>query len=100
MQKWGVLVDHVENGKLAVDAVKLKKYDIILMDIHMPEMNGYEATKIIKTTGNLNSETPILALTADTLTEAEQDNVTYFNGVLWKPFEIDKLYNVLNRELI
>jgi CheY-like chemotaxis protein len=66
----------------------------------MPEMNGYEATKTIKTTDNLNAKTPILALTADTLTEAEQDNITYFNGVLWKPFEIDKLYNALNRELI
>lgn len=99
LQKWGILVDHVENGKLAVEAVNLKKYDIILMDIHMPEMNGYEATKIIKSTQNLNLNTPVLALTADTLTESEQDNITYFNGVLWKPFEIDKLYNALNKEL-
>lgn len=99
LQKWGVLVDHVENGKLAVEAVNLKKYDIILMDIHMPEMNGYEATKIIKSTHNLNSKTPVLALTADTLTETDQDNITYFSGVLWKPFEIDKLYNALNKEL-
>ena len=100
LQKWGVLVDHVENGKLAVEAVSLKNYDIILMDIHMPEMNGYEATKIIKTTVNLNTKTPILALTADTLTEAEHDNVVCFNGILWKPFEIDKLYNALNKELV
>lgn len=99
LQKWGILVDHVENGKLAIEAVNLKKYDIILMDIHMPEMNGYEATKIIKSTQNLNLNTPVLALTADTLTESEQDNITYFNGVLWKPFEIDKLYNALNKEL-
>lgn len=100
LQKWGVLVHHVTNGKLAVEAVQHKKYDMILMDIHMPEMNGYEATKIIKTTDNLNSFTPILALTADTLTGAEQDNISYFNGVLWKPFEIDKLYNALNKELV
>ncbi|NHM00916.1 ATP-binding protein [Flavobacterium difficile] len=99
LQKWGIIVDHVENGKLAVEAVKAKKYDFILMDIHMPEMNGYEATKIIKTTENFNSKTPILALTADTLTEAEQDSITYFNGVLWKPFEIDKLYIALNKAL-
>lgn len=99
LQKWGILVDHVENGKLAVDAVGQKKYDIILMDIHMPEMNGYEATKIIKNTENYNATTPILALTADTLTEAEQDSITYFNGILWKPFEIDKLYIALNKEL-
>jgi CheY-like chemotaxis protein len=100
LQKWGVLVHHVTNGKLAVEAVHQKKYDMILMDIHMPEMNGYEATKIIKTTDNLNSVTPILALTADTLTATEQDSITYFNGVLWKPFEIDKLYNALNKELV
>ena len=100
LQKWGVLVHHVTNGKLAVEAVNHKKYDMILMDIHMPEMNGYEATKIIKTTDNLNSITPILALTADTLTGAEQDSISYFNGVLWKPFEIDKLYNALNKELV
>ncbi|VXB51466.1 hypothetical protein FLAVO9AF_190002 [Flavobacterium sp. 9AF] len=97
LSKWEIQSEHVENGKIALEKIKNTSYDFILMDIHMPDMNGIEVTKQIKTTENLNKDTPVIALTADTmLTVANYEN-NYFNGFLWKPFEIDKLKNVLQQ---
>ena len=61
------------------------------MDIHMPEMDGFEATKKIRTIDNMNCKTPIYGLTADI---SAKDNVAYnnyFTGFLSKPLEIEKL---------
>ncbi|UOX33974.1 ATP-binding protein [Flavobacterium sediminilitoris] len=95
LSKWEMESDHVENGLKALKKVKKKKFDFILMDIHLPEMNGFEVTRLIKTTINLNNNTPILALTADTMLTAQNYEVNYFNGFLWKPFEIDRLRETL-----
>jgi signal transduction histidine kinase/Tfp pilus assembly protein PilF/ActR/RegA family two-component response regulator len=99
LSNWGIIADHVANGKLAVDQVKFKKYDFILMDIHMPEMNGFESTKLIRTSDNLNSHTPVFAVTADVMTKTDEGNAYLFNGFLLKPLEIDKLYMALAREI-
>ncbi|RZK35675.1 MAG: response regulator, partial [Pedobacter sp.] len=48
LAKWDIKPDFAANGAEAVDAFKAKKYDLILMDIHMPLMDGYEATAIIR----------------------------------------------------
>ena len=61
------------------------------MDIHMPEMNGFEAASKIKKTKNLNNETPIIAITADTLLKSDTYNLDCFSGVVLKPFEIENL---------
>jgi signal transduction histidine kinase/CheY-like chemotaxis protein len=95
LSNWGIITDHVVNGKQALEQVQLKKYDFILMDIHMPEMNGFEATKLIRNNKNLNVFTPIFALTADVTAENDDENATLFNGFLWKPLEIEKLYAAL-----
>ncbi len=63
---FGFEYDIVGNGKLAIEKMQTNTYDIILMDLHMPEMNGYEATKYIRKT--LKSHIPIVALTADVTT--------------------------------
>jgi CheY-like chemotaxis protein len=55
-------VDNAENAQIAVDMVKDNDYDLILMDIQMPVMDGIEATKIIR--DDLKKETPIVAVTA------------------------------------
>jgi signal transduction histidine kinase/CheY-like chemotaxis protein len=99
LSKWGISSDHVVNGNEAFEQAKLKKYDFILMDIHMPEMNGFEATQLIKSYDNLNSDTPIFALTADVTVVNDDKNKQLFNGFLWKPFEIDKLYAALAHAL-
>lgn len=59
----GIIPECAEDGVIAVEACRTKKYDVILMDITMPNMGGIEATKEIKKNCLLNQETPIIALT-------------------------------------
>nr|AUN37939.1 sensory box histidine kinase/response regulator [uncultured bacterium] len=95
LSKWGIETEHVENGIDAIAKAQNNKYDYILMDIHMPEMDGFEATKKIRTTENSNKKTPIYGLTADI---SARDNIlyrNYFTGFLLKPLEIEKLYLAL-----
>lgn len=58
--------DIADNGRIAIEKLQLKSYDIILMDLQMPEMNGFETTAFIRNT--MNSKIPIIALTADVTT--------------------------------
>lgn len=95
LSSWGVSTEHAKDGVEAVEKSKLKTYDFILMDIHMPEMNGFDATKNIREIANPNSFTPIFALTADITAEHQGEYSGYFNGFLRKPIEIEKLYNAL-----
>jgi signal transduction histidine kinase/CheY-like chemotaxis protein len=94
---WGVSADCAKNGIEAVAKSKAKKYDVILMDIHMPEMNGYDATIQIKQKDNMNSVTPVYALTADIMAGADHEYDTYFTGFLRKPIEVDQLYEALSK---
>lgn len=87
----------VGNGSLAVEAVINGDFDVILMDIMMPIMNGYEATSIIR---NLEDQTkrniPIIALSAVvTGSVVEACSSTGLNKYLSKPFESEELYNVI-----
>jgi CheY-like chemotaxis protein len=61
LQKLGVHADAVGNGLEAIDALDRIAYDLVLMDCQMPEMDGYEATRLLRTRGTL---TPVIALTA------------------------------------
>lgn len=87
----------VANGSLAVDAVMMYDFDVVLMDIMMPVMDGYEATSIIR---NLEDETkrntPIIALTAVvTGSIVESSSSVGINRYLSKPFETQELYSVI-----
>lgn len=95
LKNWGLVTEHAENGLLAVEKAKQKAYDYILMDIHMPEMNGFDATRQIRTQANPNANTPIFALTADITAENQDEYSQYFSGFLLKPIEIEKLYTAL-----
>ncbi len=95
LSNWGVITDHVVNGKEAFKFAKQKHYDFILMDIHMPEMNGLDATHLIKTEKNFNSKTPVFAVTADVMTNENKEGLNLFDGILLKPIEIEKLYTTL-----
>ncbi len=95
LSNWGITTDHAKNGLEVVEMAKQKVYDFILMDIHMPEMNGYDATKSIRQDGNPNKETPVFALTADITADQQEQYHGYFDRFLKKPIERDNLYDAL-----
>jgi CheY-like chemotaxis protein len=92
LSNFGFEFDIASNGKIAVEKVQANNYDIILMDLQMPEMNGFEATEYIRNT--LNSKTPIIALTADVTTvDLVKCTSVGMNDYLSKPVDDRLLYN-------
>ena len=93
LEKWGITPDYALNGKLAIEMVQQQDYDIILMDLQMPEMDGYEATKIIRSLGGRSAHIPIIALTASALIDV-RDKVLELgmNDYVTKPFNPNELY--------
>ncbi len=81
-----VSITEAENGKIAIDKLKEESFDLILMDIQMPEMDGIEATKIIR--NELKSNIPIIALSANAFkSEIEHSKAIGMNDYITKPFE-------------
>ncbi len=94
----GIELKEAENGKIAIEMLKSFTPDIILMDIQMPELNGYEAAKIIKQNEKLKS-IPIIAYTANaTATEIEKYKKV-FDDYIIKPLNTDTFKNILSRNL-
>ena len=77
------------------------QYDLILMDIQMPKMNGYEATKEIRKLPNANAaDIPIIAMTANAFEEDKQNALAAgMNGHIAKPIDVDKLIQTLSEIL-
>lgn len=91
LNKWGVGVTIAENGQQAVEMVKKQEFSLILMDLQMPVMDGYEATSIIRKTG---ITTPILALTASVrLGQKKRALDIGMNDFLIKPLTPSDLYH-------
>jgi CheY-like chemotaxis protein len=84
LQKWGIRIKEATNGVHALELLKFHKFDLILMDLEMPEMNGYDAVKIIRQTDTV---IPIIAFTA-TLLDNMDTLITNdgFNDYILKPF--------------
>lgn len=83
------------NGGEAIEKAINNNYDYILMDIHMPGMDGFEATKIIRETNTYNKTVPIFGLTADISAKENAPSDTRFSDFLLKPLEIEKLKSAL-----
>ncbi len=101
MQAWGFEVTIADNGRKAVEALEKNNYDLILMDIQMPEMDGISATKYIRQMADTNKALiPVIALTANAL---KGDSDIYLaagmNDYLSKPFTEESLFNVIKRNL-
>jgi CheY-like chemotaxis protein len=93
LEKMGFEVDIAENGRVAVDKVLACSYDIIFMDIQMPEMNGYEATGKIREN---NIDTPIIALTANAMKgDAEKCIEAGCDDYMPKPIDRKKISEIL-----
>lgn len=91
----GVDLDICETGVEAIQKLHEQRYDVILMDIHMPELDGYETTQIIRK--KLQLEVPILALTASLESEAEKCLDAGMNGTVQKPFTVESLEAALEK---
>ena len=97
LEKLGQNVKHVENGREAVDEVMRGGTDFVFMDVHMPEMDGIEATREIRAAAS-NNDIPIIGLTAEAFVERHAEFRTAgMNDVLTKPFTEDQLFKVLSR---
>lgn len=96
LEQQGYHVIIAENGKVAYDYIKSgENADIILMDIHMPIMDGYEATELIR---KINSEIPILAMTAVSFSNIENKYLAVgMNDYVTKPVEPEKLFETVEK---
>lgn len=94
LQMWGLTVDSAMDGKDAVEMVKNKFYHIVLMDLQMPEVNGYDASKIIRSMGDAHhKKVPIIALTASaTIDVKEKVMDAGMNDYISKPFQPEELH--------
>jgi PAS domain S-box-containing protein len=92
--KWGWKLEVAENGLAALKLLEYNDFDIILMDIQLPEMNGYEATQIIRTKMNAPKRNiPIIAMTANVMASEEQKCFSAgMNDYISKPFNSKTLY--------
>lgn len=89
---WGFELDVAANGRIAVDMLKKKDYDVILMDMQMPEMDGYEATVYIRNQMGPKSNIPIIAFTAHaTKTEIGRCLLAGANAYVSKPLKPNEL---------
>ncbi len=98
----GAQVTVAANGKIAVDMLKNNTFDIVLMDIQMPEMDGHEATKTIRSSSDprINSM-PIIAMTASVI-KAEVDKCfeSGMNEFVGKPFSVDELLEKMSKIIV
>jgi PAS domain S-box-containing protein len=92
LDDFGFEHDIAGNGIIAIEKLQNKSYDIILMDLQMPEMNGFEATEYIR--NEMNSNIPIIALTADVTTvDLKKCKAVGMNDYIAKPIDERLLYN-------
>jgi signal transduction histidine kinase/ActR/RegA family two-component response regulator len=87
-----------ENGQLAVEEVRKSKFDLILMDVNMPVMDGLQATREIRALPGPASQTPIVVVTADVMNEArEKSFAAGANDFISKPLQLERLREVVRR---
>lgn len=100
LKKWGFDFEIAENGKEAVDFVQNGDFDVVLMDLHMPEMDGYEATRQIRALNNPKSKIPIIALSASAGPGVkERIHEFQINDFVAKPFNPKDLINALQNSI-
>ncbi|MQA18250.1 CHASE domain-containing protein [Rugamonas rivuli] len=96
----GASIESVDNGRAALDLLRTDahRYDLVLMDVQMPEMDGFEATARIR--GELKLELPVLAMTAGVmLSEREQCIASGMNDFIAKPIDVEQMLRAIARNL-
>lgn len=93
-KNWQLNLDVAKNGSEAIDKLRLKKYDLILMDIQLPEMDGYTATEKIRNELKLN--TPVIAITAHAMAGEKEKCLSYgMNEYIQKPIREKLLHDMI-----
>jgi CheY-like chemotaxis protein len=102
LESFGFTAHIVKNGRLAIRALEEEHYDLVLMDVQMPEMDGLEATRVIRNPDSkvLNHDIGIIALTGHALKGDRQRYLDVgMNDYLSKPIDPEALYNVVIKNL-
>jgi two-component system, sensor histidine kinase and response regulator len=98
LSRAGFSADAVENGKMAIDALKKTAYDLVFMDVQMPEMDGFEATKIIREMEEEGKHTPIIAMTAHAMKgDRERCLKAGMDDYVSKPIEPQEMFRVIEK---
>jgi two-component system sensor histidine kinase/response regulator len=98
LQKSGYSVDVVDNGKMAVEAMLNQAYTLVLMDVQMPEMDGFEATQEFRLKDTAGKKTPIIAMTAHAMKgDRERCLASGMDDYLSKPLEPREFYQTINK---
>jgi signal transduction histidine kinase/CheY-like chemotaxis protein len=98
LKEWGFSFEIAGNGKIAIEKLKNNTYDLILMDIQMPELNGYETSVIIRK--NLKLTLPIIAMTAHVFPGEKEKCISFgMSDYLSKPINETELYDLITRHL-
>jgi two-component system sensor histidine kinase/response regulator len=98
LKKAGYSVDAVEDGRQVIEAVKRRAYDLILMDVQMPEMNGFEATQAIREMEGEAKHTPIIAMTAHAMKgDRERCLQAGMDDYISKPIEPQELFHAIDK---
>jgi PAS domain S-box-containing protein len=102
LEKMGLSAEAVANGQEVLEAHRSIPYDLILMDCQMPELDGYETTRVIRASKSLpRTEIPIIAMTANAISgDKEQCISAGMNDYVSKPVKNDELFAVLSRWLL
>ncbi|WP_321494388.1 response regulator [uncultured Desulfobacter sp.] len=96
LENYGFIVDLADNGILALEAVQKTKYDAVLMDINMPEMDGYAASREIRQLSGYQ-DLPIIAMTANAMSgDREKALAAGMNDHVAKPIDVKNLFNTLS----
>ncbi|MBL7871772.1 MAG: response regulator [Cyclobacteriaceae bacterium] len=100
LKMWGCHFETAENGVVALEKIRNNSFDVILMDIQMPVMDGFETTKAIRQGDPTKKEVPIIALTANaTQKDFEKCIAAGMNDCITKPFTQDDLFKTLTKYL-
>jgi CheY-like chemotaxis protein len=101
----GILLDRMgydatfcENGQLALECLQQDEFDLVLMDVHMPVMDGLAATRAIRALESPYNSIPIIALTADAMNDAEEEAIAAgVNFFVTKPVQLARLQEAIER---
>jgi len=102
LSNWGIQFEHASNGLKALECIAQSDFDLILMDLEMPEMNGYEAAKAIRhLTDSHKANIPIIALSASAMIDIQKKIFDIgFNDFVLKPFKPQELKAKIAKYLV